>query len=256
MSGVMAITPYQVNSCVSGNIISFPTKSIERRCSTEMSFLQNDEEIRAVYNVFRGYIANATTLKKEKNARRNLTMFVCAINIGLRGGDFCKLKWLDVFDYDWNVKQESEFVPEKTERRDKNGNVMSRKYVKLRFNQNFRDTISEYLNWLKFCGCNPDLDDYIFESNKGNHIDEKAWYKIVERYRMEAGINRKIGTHGLRKTYGHRYYMSHQNKEEALIDLMGIFAHSDMRITLRYIGIMGERIAANQERMCMSYDED
>ena len=40
---------------------------------------------------------------------RNLTMFICSINIGLRGGDFCKLKWKNIFDEKWGLKKSEKF---------------------------------------------------------------------------------------------------------------------------------------------------
>ena len=57
------------------------------RESTKMECLYEREEIIAIYKIFQDKIENASSLSKEKIARRNLTMFVCAINVGLRGGE-------------------------------------------------------------------------------------------------------------------------------------------------------------------------
>ena len=72
---------------------------------------------------FQDRIENATSLAKEMIARRNLTMLVCAINVGLRGGDFCSLKWSDIFDRNWDYKSSADYVPEKTNKRDEDGNI-------------------------------------------------------------------------------------------------------------------------------------
>lgn len=224
--------------------------------STEMKCLSSKEEILAVYDVFKAALDNATTKNKEKNAMRNLTMFICSINIGLRGGDFCKLKWKNIFDEKWELKKSEKFCPEKTIRRSHTGQIIKRKYIELRFDSDFQMAITNWLKWLKNHGQEPLLNDYIFTSNKGGCFTEKSWYKVVEQTRIKAGIIKKIGTHGLRKTYGHSYYLASKDKQDALIQLMMIFGHSDMRITLRYIGITEEEIFKNQERMCIFNKED
>ena len=230
--------PYYINQKQKATIYNFPKqKTLRRGKSTEMECLYNKDEILSVYNVFKTDVDNATTVNKEKNAMRNLTMFICAINIGLRGGDFCKLTWKDVYEDGWRIKKSQKFVPEKTERRDRCGNVIKRKYVKLRYDSDFKMAIQNWHKWLEDHNETPELTDYIFSSNKGEHIGEMTWYRTVERNRIKAGIKQSIGTHGLRKTFGHSYYLAAPDKQQALIQLMTIFGHSDMRITLRYICI-------------------
>lgn len=219
--------------------------------STEMECLYSTEEILAVYNVFKTRIDNAASISKERDALRNLTMFVCAINIGLRGGDFCKLQWKRIYDENWKIKRMEKFVPEKQTRKTRTGKIISRKYIKLRFDSDFKEAIGEWLQWNIEHGYQPDLNDYVFSNKKGSHIQKKSWYTIIEKARIEAGISQCIGTHGLRKTYGHRYYLAAPNKQDALIQLMIIFAHSDMRVTLKYICISDDEIFTNQERMCI-----
>lgn len=219
--------------------------------STRMECLYNEKQILAVYNVLLSKVENARTVNKEKVAMRNLTMFICAINIGLRGGDFCKLRWHQVFDENWKCKEKESFVPEKTTRRDANGNIIKRKYIILRYDSDFKMAMNNWLNWLVNHNLNPEFDDYIFSSNKNECVMEKSWYTIIEKTRKEANIVQKIGTHGLRKTYGHSYYLASSDKSQALVQLMQIFGHSDMRITLAYICISDEEIFSNQENMCI-----
>lgn len=219
--------------------------------STKMECLYNKEQIMAVYNILNSKVKTASTVKKEKVAMRNLTMFLCGINIGLRGGDFCSLKWNQIFDDNWNMKKKESFVPEKTTKHDEYGNIIKRKLITLRYDSDFRKAIVDWYNWLVKHNEQPEITDYIFPSNKNECMTEKSWYTIMERTRKEAGIKQKIGTHGLRKTYGHSYYLAAKDKSQALIQLMQIFGHSDMRITLAYICISDEEIFENQERMCI-----
>lgn len=98
-------------------------QKVGTRESTKMECLYERDEIIAIYNLFQDRIENATSLAKEMIARRNLTMLVCAINVGLRGGDFCSLKWSDIFDRNWDYKSSADYVPEKTNKRDEDGNI-------------------------------------------------------------------------------------------------------------------------------------
>lgn len=169
--------PCYINQKQKATIYNFPKqKTLRRGKSTEMECLYNKDEILSVYNVFKTDVDNATTVNKEKNAMRNLTMFICAINIGLRGGDFCKLTWKDVYEDGWRIKKSQKFVPEKTERRDRCGNVIKRKYIKLRYDSDFKMAIQNWYQWLENHNETPELTAYIFPSNKSEHIGETTWY--------------------------------------------------------------------------------
>lgn len=225
------------------------TRKTKRR--TTMECLYNEDEIKALYNVFKHHIAEASTFAKEKAARRNLTMYVCAIEIGLRGGDFCSLKWNDIFNPDWTFNQSAEFVPQKTSK--------IGKHVDLTWGVNFEEAMSDWLSWKNIYIRQQKLDDYIFTAQKSHkdritgeirtHIDSKAWYKIVEGARKEAGIKQKIGTHGLRKTMANQYIKLSDDKSEALIDVSEQFGHSDVRCTRKYACIQREQIRKVKQRM-------
>jgi hypothetical protein len=115
------------------------------RESTKMECLYERNEIVAIYKIFQDRIENASSLSKEKNARRNLTMFVCAINVGLRGGDFCSLKWSDIFNTDWSYKSSADYVPEKTIRRDDSGQIVNAKHIELSWNDDFEIALYDWL---------------------------------------------------------------------------------------------------------------
>lgn len=62
--------------------------------------------------------------------------------------------------------------------------------------------------------------------------------RIISNACVEAGINTRLGTHTLRKTFG--YYFYNETKDIAL--LQDILNHSAPSVTLRYIGINQDRI--------------
>ena len=97
-------------------------------------------------------------MAKKRTAMRNITMFVCAINLGLRGGDLCSLKWNNIFDKNWEFLYQPDFVPQKTKR--------YKKHVKLTWNYDVEDVLIDWLNWLSEHGEPQKLDDFIFTSPK------------------------------------------------------------------------------------------
>lgn len=232
------------------NMADTESKANTKRRKT-MECLYNEDEIRAVYNIFKRQIEEANTFAKERTSRRNLTMFVCAIEVGLRGGDFCSLKWSDIFNPDWTFNLGAEYVPQKTSK--------FGKHIDLTWGNGFEQAMSGWLAWKNTHIRQQGLDDYIFTAQKPHkdrktgeikmHIDSKAWYKIIEAARKEAGIKQKIGTHGLRKTMANQYIKLSDDKSEALLDVSEQFGHSDVRTTRKYACIQREQIRKVKQRM-------
>lgn len=228
------------------NIVPFPCKIINgdksaketiMHKSTRMWCLKDEEEIQALFNTFKNKILNAHTEVKYKIGMRNLTMYVCAINIGLRGGDFCSLKWSDIYDDDWTFKIHAEYVPKKTRK--------CHKHINLTWSSDLEVVLEKWRDLI-----NPeDINSYIFQSQKGEKLTQKAWYKIVENTRKEAGIDQKIGTHGLRKTMANQYIKNSDDKTRALLEVSTMFGHSDLRITERYACLEDENIKATKQKM-------
>lgn len=73
----------QIDNKAENNIIQFPNSKKEYGIgkSTKMWCLKSQDEIRQVYDVFMEKVNEANTENKYTIALRNLTMFVCAINI-------------------------------------------------------------------------------------------------------------------------------------------------------------------------------
>ena len=58
-------------------------------------------------------------------------------------------------------------------------------------------------------------------------------YRIINDACSEAGVEYKVGTHTLRKTFGYHHYQ----KFKDVVVLQKIFNHFSPQVTLRYIGI-------------------
>lgn len=222
--------------------------------STLMDCLHSEEEIKAVFDVFVEHIEEASTMSKKRISIRNLTMFICAINIGLRGGDFCRLKWNNIFDKNWNFLADPDFVPEKTSGRNK--------HVRLSWGMDFEIALTNWLNWLNKYDHKQQLDEYIFTGSKeshdnetgisiGNAIQVRSWWRIMENARKEAGIRQKIGTHGCRKTMVNRFIKLSDDKTEAIIQMQSYLNHSSPRITMGYACIERESIHKTMDKMSL-----
>lgn len=222
--------------------------------STLMDCLHSEEEIKAVFDVFVEHVKKASTMSKKRISMRNLTMFICAINIGLRGGDFCKLKWNNIFDKNWNFLADPDFVPEKTSNRNK--------HVRLSWGVDFEKALTNWLEWLNKYDHKQRLDEYIFTGSKeshnnetgvsiGNAIQVRSWWRIMENARKEAGIRQKIGTHGCRKTMVNRFIKLSDDKTEAIIQMQSYLNHSSPRITMGYACIERESIHKTMDKMSL-----
>ena len=199
--------------------------------SSEVYAFRTKEEIDAMLNVFNNHIENATTKTNKKLWCRNKMLFIIGMNIGIRGSDLCRLKWIDILYDDFTFRDTKKICPKKTENKGK--------FVTIAFNDRVKKTIMEYIEKYPI----EDLNDYIFKSKKGNHIKRVSIGEMLKKVAKEANIKQNINSHSLRKTYGYWTYKSAENKSEALAKLQYGFGHCSMKDTMKYIGIAQESIS-------------
>ncbi len=153
-------------------------------------------------------------LRRNKNAERDVFLFLIGINSGLRMSDIVKLKKKDVIS-------------------SKNPRIVEQKTGKKRilYLSSLQELIQDYTKDLK-------PEDYLFPSTKGGHLEVNTVYQMFQK--VAALLDRDdIGTHTLRKTFGYHYY----KKTKDVATLMEIFGHSSEKITKRYIGINEDEIS-------------
>lgn len=147
---------------------------------------------------------------KDRN-HRDYVMFMFGIYSGLRICDILQFRVRDVRDKDYISRRERKTQKEK----------------RFPINRELKKILKEYTD---------DKKDYEYlfknpnEPNKA--ITRQQAYNILSSAGKEFGLD-SIGTHTLRKTFG--YHLYKQTNDAAL--LMDIFNHSDIHITLRYIGV-------------------
>lgn len=199
--------------------------------SSEVYPFNTQEEIKAMIDVFNKRIDEAPDENKRKIAYRNKLLFLIGINISLRASDLVTLKWNFFFDDNGDWKDFYTLQPKKQRKQ--------KKFVKLYFNQAIKKVILDYIEQYPI----QNMNEHLFKSRKGDgSITERALWKIVVDAAEEAGVNKNVGSHSLRKTFGFWAWHNAEDKNKALVTLQMIFNHSDTQTTLRYIGLLNSEI--------------
>lgn len=156
-------------------------------------------------------------LKKffKKNNPRDLVMFTMGINCGLRISDIVALNIADVKD-----KKYIRIMEKKTG-----------KQKSFPINSKLKTMLKKYIKGKK-------EDEALFKSRFENRMDRFSAYRIIKSACKDIGLEEKVGTHTMRKTFGYHHYKKY--KDVAM--LQKIFNHSSPQITLRYIGIEQDEI--------------
>ena len=146
----------------------------------------------------------------RKQGLRDLLMFTVGTNCGLRISDILNL---DVSD----VKGRSyiNIIEKKTS-----------KYKRFPINAKLKPLFENFTK-------NRALNEPLFLSMFGNRMERTQCYRIINAACKKAGIEYRVGTHTLRKTFGYHHYQ----KFKDVAVLQKIFNHYSPQVTLRYIGI-------------------
>ena len=206
--------------------------SVDKRRSNKLTGVDSEvyaftvEEIKIMIDVLNKRIENATNDNKRKIAHRNKLLFLVGINIGIRASDLRTLRFDFFLKDNGEFKEFYTFQPIKQKKQ--------KKFVKLYFNNTVKKAIADYIE------CYPvKKDDYLFASRKGDKpVTVSGLWRIIKDTAKEAGIEKNIGSHSLRKTWGRHVWENADDKNKALVMLQECFKHSSSVVTLRYIGLI------------------
>ena len=106
---------------------------------------------------------------------------------------------------------------------------------KVKLNSKVEELVREYIEESGL-----EDDNYLFQSRQGGNrpISREQAYRILNDMADRAGLDIKVGTHTLRKTYGYHHY----RKFKDVAQLQAIFNHNSPQTTLDYIGVTQEEI--------------
>lgn len=151
----------------------------------------------------------------KRDNQRNYMMFMFGILTGLRISDILKVKVRNVRDKGKIVKHLC-VIEEKTN-----------KDNKIKLHDDLRVLLEGYTRDMKDY-------EYLFKSQKGVNkpISRQQAYRILNKAAKVFDL-KSIGCHTLRKTFGYHMY----NDKKDIVTIKEILNHSDISITLRYIGV-------------------
>ncbi len=156
-----------------------------------------------------GIVVDIAEYLKEQS-ERNYLMFMFGIYSGLRISDILSFRVRDVRGKDYISVREKKTGKEK----------------RFPINRELKKAIKHYIEY-------KDDWEFLFENpNTHKPLSRQQAYNIMSEAGEKFGLD-KIGTHTLRKTFGYHLY---QKTHDAAM-LMKLFNHSDIHITLRYIGV-------------------
>ncbi len=150
-----------------------------------------------------------------KKSPRDLLLFTIGTNCGLRISDIIALNVEDV-----RGKNYIQIIEKKT-----------KKFKKFPVNAKLKPMFDKYTQ-------NKSLRDPLFKTIFNNRLNRFSAYRIIRHACDTIGLEEKIGTHTMRKTFGYHHY----KKFKDVAMLQKIFNHSSPSTTLRYIGIEQEEI--------------
>ena len=165
-------------------------------------------------------IRNKSDIKKAeqvlaKQSKRNLLLFVLGTNCGLRISDLLSLNVGNVRN-----KTHIQIIEKKTG-----------KFKKFPINARLQPMIEDFIKGRR-------NNEPLFLSHWKHRLDRVTAYYLIRDACKKAGLQERIGTHSMRKTFGYHHYKQFKD----VVILQKIFNHSSPQITLRYIGIEQDQI--------------
>jgi site-specific recombinase XerD len=159
---------------------------------------------------------NAIKKYLKKHSERDYVLFVFGINTGLKITEMLDIKVGDIFSKEDGVKNFFLYPHHET---------LKEVYL----NHKVKQALQHYVENSKLTN-----EDFLFKSSKTDKpITRQQAYRIIHQAALAIGIEGKIGTNSMRKTFGFHAY----KRGIAISILQKHFNHSTPSETLKYLGI-------------------
>lgn len=205
---------------VSSEVYSFTKDEIEKmiRAFDEQIRIVEESEKDRFYEI------------KRERVHKNKLLFIIGINVGIKLNDIRMLQWSFFFDEDKNFKDFYVIYPKNMSEKNK--------CIKLYFNQEVKDAVSSHIEKFPI----NDINEYIFTGAQfmtrlDTPITVQTIWNMLKATAIEADIDKNIGTHSLRKTWGYQIWENANNKLNALLLLQKCYNHPTLQATKKYLGI-------------------
>lgn len=161
---------------------------------------------------------NAMKRYLKKHSERDYVLFVFGINTGLKVSEILEIKVNQVLEKEGTVRNFLS-LPSK----DENG------VREIYLNHKAKTALQHFIENKQLKG-----EDYLFQSAKTKKpITRQQAYRIIHHAAEAVGIQGKIGTNSMRKTFGFHAF----KRGVAISLLQKHFNHSTPSETLKYLGI-------------------
>lgn len=164
----------------------------------------------------------------------NLLHVTLQVNTGRRVSDLLNLKWSDLIDDDHFRKDIKVFREKKTGKEVQVHITEPVKWVVRKYSQSIGYTVKDLASLTGD-------QAYIFYQWTGTHrgriISQKALNEAVRKVGVAVGIKENVTTHALRRGFGMMLRQLHQDDPNCMEILRGIFKHSSVEMTAKYIGL-------------------
>ena len=189
----------------------------------------DNNEIRTVAEGFDGVFAV-----------RNRGLFVLGVSTGGRISELLSLKVADVWQNDTPVTDllfDRSIV--------KGGEVSRAVPV----NADGRDAIEALIRWHTECFGDVDSDRFLFPSRQSTGaIDRRTAHEALKKAFEEAGLNGKLATHTMRKSFAQRLY----DQTADIFAVQEMLGHKSVATTQSYLGVNYTTVREAVEKMAFS----
>ena len=187
-----------------------------------------NEEIKQVSQCFEG-----------KYAVRNRSLFLLGVSVGGRISEMLSLVIGDVW-------QSDKPVSDLLFRRE---TVKGKKHARaVPVNTDGRKAITELVNWYQTkMTLTPQIPLFLSREGKSTPLTRRSADRILNAAFKKAGINGKLGTHTLRKSYAQRLYEA-SNDVYIVKEMLG---HQSISTTQKYLGVNYVSVREASEMMAL-----
>ena len=192
------------------------------------------EPIKSADDIFR-----ITEYLVSNERYRDNMLFIVGINFGLRASDLRMLRFSNLINANFTFKDTFPVFEKKTR------NTRAKKKNRyITINDAVIEAVTLYLEHTPGVS----LSDYMFrsESNRGGAVNQPITVRSIERIlkgiAQDVGLNMRVSTHTLRKTFCYHQMLMSGNDQRKLLLLQKMLNHSSAAMTLEYIGITSEEI--------------
>ena len=169
-------------------------------------------------------------------ALRDRTLFILGIKTGFRVSELLSLTVGDVVDYAGRVAEHIEVKRMYMKRKRMSRSVITHPEA--------AEAIAEYVSWLAKKALNH-ANAPLFPTSKGHAMNRKECWLIIKRASRVCGLQGRVATHSMRKTFAagiYNYFLQQGEGVDALRNTSKALGHASVDSTDKYLSFKEEDI--------------